>query len=120
MTTVEIAKLNTVKGKIKPLRGKVLITNMEFGDVKTASGVIVLSDDRNTTGIHPRWGQVWAIGDDVDFVKVGDWICVEHGRWTRTWHVEDESGSILEVRGVDTNAIMMTADERPNDIMRSE
>jgi hypothetical protein len=47
---------------------------------------------------------------------VGEWILIEHGRWTRTIELEEEDGSITELRRVETNAIMMSADERPGDV----
>ena len=40
---------------------------------------------------------------------------VEHGRWTRTIEYENEDGSVTEVRMVEASAIMMTADEKPEE-----
>ena len=107
-----------VKGKLVPLHDKVLVSDMNFGEDKTASGIILQSDNGKSTGIHPRWGQVWAIGPEQKDVKVGEWVLVEHGRWTRTFEVELEDGSVLEVRGVELKAMMMVADEKPSDVMR--
>lgn len=107
-----------IKEKLTPLKDKILISDMEFGMERTKSGLYVHSDDGKAHGIRPRWGKVWAIGPDQKDVKVGEWICVEHGRWTRTFEVETENGDILEVRGVDNNAIMMIADEKPSDVQR--
>ena len=81
--------MNAVKGKIIPLRDNVLIADMNFDEQKTTSGIIIRSDNGKTEGIKPRWGQVWAIGPEQEDVKVGDWICVEHGRWTRGIKVEN-------------------------------
>ena len=108
-----------VKGKIIPLKDKILITDMEFGLEQTKSGIILQSDNGKTTGIHPRWGRVWAVGPEQKDVEVGQWICIEHGRWTRTWEIE-EDGNKIELRGVDNKAIMLVADEKPGDIMRTE
>jgi co-chaperonin GroES (HSP10) len=108
-----------VQGTIKPLRDSVFVTEMEFGEQKTKSGIYIPTDNGKTQGIHPRWGRVWAIGNDQKDVSVGEWILVEHGRWTRTVEVETETGEVIEVRMVDSDAIMMSADERPNDIDRA-
>ena len=109
----------SVKGKITPIGDKILISDMEFGLEKTKSGIILQSDNGKTSGIHPRWGKIWAVGPNQNELKVGQWICVEHGRWTRTWEVEQD-GQTVEVRGVDNKAIMLVSDEKPNDIMRAE
>jgi co-chaperonin GroES (HSP10) len=106
----------TVRGKILPLGAKVLISDMEFGMAKTSSGLYIPSQDGKTTGIKPRWGKVYAIGPDQQDVKVGEWILVEHGRWTRTIEVEEEDGTKLEVRMVDNDAIMMISDEIPSEM----
>jgi hypothetical protein len=41
---------------------------------------------------------------------------IEHGRWTRTFEVEQDDGSVLELRRVDNSAVLMSADERPDDV----
>jgi co-chaperonin GroES (HSP10) len=106
----------TVRGKILPLGAKVLISGMEFGMAKTSSGLYIPSQDGKTTGIKPRWGKVYAVGPDQQDVKIGEWILVEHGRWTRTIEVEEEDGTKLEVRMVDNDAIMMISDEIPSEM----
>lgn len=109
-----------VLGKIVPLRDRVLISHMNFEGQKTKSGIIVLSDNGKVQGIHPRWGKVWAVGPEQKDVKIGEWVCVEHGRWTRGIEHELENGEIIELRMVDNNAILMSADEPPADILRAE
>ena len=111
--------MTIVTGKLVPLLDNVFVTNMEFGMQQTVSGLYVPSDDAKSTGIHPRWGQVWAIGTDQDSVEVGDWILIEHGRWTRTVEVEDKDGEIIEVRMVENKSIMMISDEKPSDVQRN-
>jgi hypothetical protein len=93
---------------------------MEFGMEVTKSGIIVQSDDGKPQGVKPRWGRVWAIGPDQAEVNVGDWLLIEHGRWTRTWKIEQEDGSITNVHGIDNKAIMLVSDEKPEDVMRGQ
>jgi len=112
--------MKPVTGKIIPLYDKILVTDMEFGMEKTASGIYFLSDDGKSAGIHPRWARVWAIGPDQQDVKVGEWVCVKHGRWTRGIEYRKDAGEDITIRMVDNNAIMMSADEKPYDVDRRE
>jgi len=102
-----------VKGTVKPLGDKIFVSDMEFGEQKTASGLYIPSDNAKSSGIHPRWGKVWAIGPDQTSVELGEWVLIEHGRWTRTVEYENTDGSITEVRMVDNNAILIASAERP-------
>ena len=72
-----------VQGTVKPLKKRVLVSNMHFGDVKTKGGVILLDDDGKADGTHPRWAKVYAVGPEQQDVKVGEWVLIAHGRWTR-------------------------------------
>jgi co-chaperonin GroES (HSP10) len=88
---------------------------MNFEEQVTASGIIVSSDNGKTEGIKPRWGKVYKIGPDQHDVKIGDWILVEHGRWTRGVQVEDNN-TVFTVRRVETKSILAVSDHRPTDI----
>jgi co-chaperonin GroES (HSP10) len=103
-----------VIGKIRPLRDTVFVTDMVFDEQRTYGGIILQNDDGKSHGIRPRWGRVWATGSEQTQVQIGEWILVEHGRWTRTVTVETDTGDIIEVRMVDNDAIMMIADELPS------
>jgi len=105
-----------IKGTINPIGDKILITDMNFGMEQTKSGIVIQSDNGKAHGVKPRWGKVWAVGPEQKEIKIGDWIMMEHGRWTRTWNIEQDDGSILEVRGVDNKAIILVSDEKPDDI----
>lgn len=108
-----------VKGKIIPLKDNVFITDMDFEIQRTASGIYVPSDDGKSTGIHPRWGRVWAVGPDQKDVQIDDWILVEHGRWTRGIDYETDNGDVITIRMVENKAILISSTEKPNDIYRS-
>lgn len=107
-----------VTGKIRPLGAKVFVADMEFGEQRTASGLYIPGDDAKSSGIHPRWGRVWAVGSAQKTVKVGEWILIDHGRWTRTIEYENEDGSVTELRMVDNDAILIQADEKPSDTVQ--
>jgi len=77
--------LQSVKGTIRAIQDDVIVQNMNFGERKTESGLILTSDDGKDHGIRPRWAKVHAIGPKQTNVAVGDWILIEHGRWSRSW-----------------------------------
>ena len=107
--------MNIVKGKIKPLNDNILVADMNFEEMKTASGIIIQSDDGKAHGVKPRWCRVWAVGPEQKEVSVGEWILVEHGRWTRGITVQ-EDGKEFVIRRVENVSVMLRADERPADI----
>ena len=106
-----------IVGKIVPIRDKVLVSDMNFDSQKTFSGIIIPSDNGKVQGIHPRWAKVFAIGPEQKEVRVGEWILVEHGRWTRGIEYEVEDDEIIELRMVDNNAILMSSDDMPSDAL---
>ena len=48
-------------------------------------------------------------------IKVGNWVLVNHGRWTRGVQVEDVTGNVKTIRRVDENDILLVTDEQPMD-----
>jgi len=104
------------KGKLIPIRDHVIVEEMEFGEQISKGGIIIQSDDGKNMGVKPRWGKVYAVGHTNDDVKVGDWVLIEHGRWTRGMNVEDETGTLRVLRRVDKDAIMITSKTKPGDV----
>lgn len=102
------------KENFQPIRNWVIATDMNFEGRTLSSGVILLGDNGRSDGIRPRWGQVYAVGPEQTDIKVGNWICVAHGRWTRGLDIEDESGK-RTVRRIDPNDILLVSEDRPND-----
>ena len=95
----------------KPLHDRVIVRRVQ-SDEKTAGGIIIPDDDGTESGIHPRWAKVYAIGSKQEDVKVGQWILVSHGRWSRALKVKKD-GIELEVRMIDENDILLLSDEEP-------
>lgn len=100
--------------QIKPVRAHILVSDMNFGEQKTTGGIILKSDDGKSEGVKPRWCRVRAVGIEQTSVKVGEWVLVEHGRWTRGLELLEDDGTVVTVRRVDENGILMSADERPS------
>lgn len=105
--------INKVTGKLVPIRDNILITDMEFGETQTKGGLVLLSDDGKAEGVKHRWGRVWAIGPQQKEVKVGEWILLEHGRWTRGVTVVEADGTEIIIRRADLKAILAVAEEKP-------
>ena len=105
-------KQYTIDSDITPLKKRVLVSHMHFGESKTKGGIILMDDDGTAEGIHPRWAKVYAIGKQQKDVKVGQWVMVAHGRWSRAFKVA-MSGVELEVRMIDENDILLVSDNEP-------
>jgi len=104
-----------IEGEIKPLHDSVIVTDMDFNDRKLASGILLLGDDGKTDGIRPRWSKVYAIGPEQQDVKLGQWILVEHGRWSRGLKIVKNNEEFV-IRRVDPEAIMFVSDQEPENI----
>jgi co-chaperonin GroES (HSP10) len=100
--------------KITALRDHIIVEGIQFGERKTGGGIIVLDDDGKTQGIRARWGLVHAIGPTQEDVKVGQWVLIEHGRWTRALKIEIE-GVVKQISRVDAEGILAVSDEAPDD-----
>ena len=105
-------KQYTVDNDITPLKKRVLVSDMHFGETRSKGGIILVDDDGSQSGIHPRWAKVYAVGNQQDDVKVGEWILVSHGRWSRAFKVKKD-GVELEVRMIDENDILLVSETEP-------
>lgn len=104
--------VNKISGLI-PLKDHVLVTDMNFGQRTLSSGIIMLGDDAKTDGIRPRWAKVYAVGPDQKDVVPGQWILIEHGRWTRGILVEIDNVEFT-IRRVDPSNILLVSNEEPS------
>ena len=100
--------------KIRALHDDVIVKDMDFGEMVTAGGIVVQSDNAKVHGIKPRWAQVYKIGPEQQDVQPGQWILIEHGRWTRKIKIDDGDGA-KEIQKVEVKSILAVADEKPND-----
>ncbi len=103
------------KIKVRALSKDILVVDMDMGDMTTSSGIVIQSDNGKAHGVKPRWAKVYKVGSEVDIdVKVGQWVLIEHGRWTRKINIDDGEG-VKDFQKVEIKSIMAVADERPND-----
>jgi co-chaperonin GroES (HSP10) len=115
MTKAAFAPHRIDRDQLNPLNNSVIVSDMVFDERLSTGGIILVNDNGKSTGIRPRWGRVYAVGPDQHDIKIGTWICVEHGRWTRGIEIEDETGK-QTLRRVDPKDIMMESDELPDDV----
>jgi hypothetical protein len=101
------------KAQLKPIGDHIIVMDMSFKE-RVYGSIILLSDDGKASGIRPRWAEVYAVGPLQQLIKPGDYVLVEHGRWTRGVEIEDETGRHM-IRRVDPNALMMISDEPVSD-----
>lgn len=99
---------NEIKS-LRPLKDTVLVTEMNFEFRVTSAGIILPSDDAKNSGIRPRWAKVYAVGPDQKDVEIGQWILVDHGRWTRGIDVTVD-GVKHTIRKVDNKDILLVSD----------
>ena len=108
-----------LREQLKPLRDAVIVGDMNFEERLSNGGIVLVKDNGKSSGIRPRWGRVYAVGPEQTDVRVGEWVCVAHGRWTRGLDIED--GDVKRtVRKIDPKDILLSADERPNDLTFSD
>jgi co-chaperonin GroES (HSP10) len=101
--------------KVRPLPKDILVIDMDMGEQKTAAGIVVSSDDGKAHGVKPRWAKVYRVGTNCDVnVKEGQWVLIEHGRWTRKIKINDGEGE-KEFQKIEVKSIIAVSDERPND-----
>ena len=109
------------KNQFKPIGAHIIVCDMSFDQRITHGGILLPNDDMKSSGIRPRWGQIYAVGaenKDTDIVE-GKWVCVSHGRWTRGIDIEDETGK-KTLRRVDPDDILMISDEYVQDSTLSD
>lgn len=100
-------------GTLRPLPDHILVCDMETGERVTEGGLIISDDNGKDRGIRPRWCRVYKVGTNVTDIQPGQWVYVEHGRWTWALDFTDETGTMLKVQRVDNQGILGVADERP-------
>lgn len=104
-----------IQEDVSPLKDHVLVVNMEQGERTTAGGIILRDDNGKDHGIRPRWAQVYKVGSNVNYLEPGQWILVEHGRWTYGIVVElpEAEGDDFYLQRVDVEGILAVSDEKP-------
>jgi len=95
---------------VEAIQDNIVVTEMDFEDTVTSYGLIIPSDNGKMHGIKPRWCKIHAVGPKQKEFKVGQWILVKHGRWTRSVEIDDG----LKIQKVDIEDILCMSHEAPN------
>lgn len=96
---------------IEAFNKKVIATNLEHGETKSEGGIVVPDDNGKERGIRPRWCKVYKIGSDIKDIKEGEWILVEHGRWSYKFEEYTDDGEEETFWYIDADSILATWDE---------
>jgi hypothetical protein len=99
---------------LKPLPGNIFAF-LQNGERVTKGGIFLRDDNGKDHGIRPRWGKVWKVADDITDVVPGQWILVEHGRWTMTINYKDPDGAETKFNKIDPAGILLVTDNEPED-----
>jgi len=110
--------------KVETLRfmhDNIIVSDMKFEDRITKGGIILMDDDKKSSGIRPRWAKIYGLGPDVKDpqLEIGKYILISHGRWTRGITVETPEGKVT-LRKVDPNDILLVSDEPMEDETMSD
>ena len=98
---------------IRPLHDDILVVDMNFEAGMSAGGIFILGDDGKQRGLRPRWAQIYAVGLEQKEFEPGQWILVEHGRWTRGVDFVNVDGEKQTLRKVDPECLLLVSDEDP-------
>ena len=105
-----MASINTYKiHSVRALHDHILVKDMVFGERFTSNGILLPGDDKTSTGIRPRWAEVYAVGPKQTDVNVGQYVLVSHGRWTRGIKIEINNEE-LTLRRIDNNDMLLVSD----------
>ena len=96
--------------EIRALHDDVIVSDMEFNERITSGGIVLRNDDMKNHGIRPRWAKVFKVGPQQNEIKVGQYILISHGRWTRGIKIETDDGDYT-IRKVDLKDILAISDE---------
>lgn len=99
---------------VETFGNKLIVTDLEHGERKSKGGIVLRNDDGKTHGIRARWARVYAKGEQVTDVEVGQWVLIEHGRWTHRFKEKDENGNLIDLWMADYKGLWAVADEKPD------
>jgi len=108
-------KTYRLNGNLRAIQDRVIVEDMNTGETVTKSGIVIMDDDGKERGIRPRWGKIYRTGPKQYDVQQGQWILVDHGRWTRGIKIETTDGEYKTVRMIDPDSILAVSDSEPSE-----
>jgi len=76
---------------------------------KSETGLLVADKDNDTSGIRPRWFEVYSVGEGIDWVTEGQYLFVAHGRWSNGVKINGD----LKLFLLDNDECLGISDEYP-------
>jgi co-chaperonin GroES (HSP10) len=110
MSVFEAKKIKSFRA----LQDYVVVTDMNFKEKISHGGIIIPNSDGKLEGVHPRWGRVYSVGSKQLDIKVGQYVLVKHGRWTRGTLIEDAEGE-RTIRRIDPADILLVSNDPQQD-----
>lgn len=102
--------------ELKPLGDKVMGKMIDAFDDKISKGGFITTETEGTDGaIRPRWFEVTHVGPGQQDVIVGDYVLVEHGRWTRGLDFYGTSRKEDFIFRIDEDGMFAVTKENPLD-----
>ena len=107
--------------KLRFMHDQVIVSDMKFDERISKGGIVLLDDDKKSSGIRPRWAKIYGLGPDQSDpqLEIGKRILISHGRWTRGITVETPEGKVT-LRKVDINDILLVSDQPMEDETMSD
>jgi co-chaperonin GroES (HSP10) len=99
----------------RPTKDNVFVSDLDHGMQVTRAGIIIPDDDMAERGIRPRWGKVWRIGPEVTEITPGEWVLIEHGRWTTGIEMELATETVRVWRIEWPKAVLAASDTDPRE-----
>lgn len=101
--------------RLRALSDNILCIEGDFGDQKTESGIIVKSTIGKAEGVVPRWFKVFEVGPKINWLKPGQYVYVQHGRWTEGFKTTDDRlDPDQKLWKVEPKACMLVSDDKPD------
>lgn len=102
---------HSTTGILEPIADHIIVEDIESESEKVVNGIILPSELGANRGIRPRWAHICAVGPDQEDVSVGQWVLIEHGRWTRGVKLDDG----IVYRKADPDGLLLVSDEKPDE-----
>jgi len=99
--------MTTVKAFGKRILG--IMVDKPSGFKQTKSGLFIADKDKDISGVRSRWFKLYSVGEEIDWVREGQYVYVEHGRWSNGVKVDNETTIYL----LDNNCLLLVSDEVP-------
>lgn len=96
---------------IRAMKNKILAEMIDKPgrETTTQGGIIITEKDATEGAVRPRWFKVYSVGDGIDWLNVGTYVLVDHGRWSNGMDIGNEEKLYL----LDNKDCLATSDDNP-------